>query len=306
MLSKYDKKDKSALSFSQTTSTEAEKIFKSLADKDSDNDGLKDWEESLWKTDPNLRDTDKDGTSDSDEVKQNRNPTVKGPKDKLVDYPLVTSKNTFENNQKLDYTARFARDVFSRYMTLKQAGVPITPAEQEHLAELIAEDYEGGVPAKRYKESDLKIGPDDSSISIKIYGNEMGLAIFANSFGSRNEGVILKESLEKDDPRIAEELLKISGAYKKILGESLKVIVPPSAVPIHLKVLNAYSEIIVIIDGMAKVFDDPLTSLIAIKNYQPATLNLSNAFADAKKYFRDRGIFYTREEAGYVISGIKN
>ena len=44
-----------------------------LLNKDTDNDGLKDWEEILWKTDPNNPDTDGDKTTDGEEIKLNRN-----------------------------------------------------------------------------------------------------------------------------------------------------------------------------------------------------------------------------------------
>lgn len=39
---------------------------------DSDNDGLRDWEEVLWKTDPQNPDTDRDGISDGEEANINR------------------------------------------------------------------------------------------------------------------------------------------------------------------------------------------------------------------------------------------
>ncbi len=51
--------------------------------KDSDNDGLKDWEEALWKTDPQNPDSDGDGTPDGEEVAEGRNPAVPGPNDSL-------------------------------------------------------------------------------------------------------------------------------------------------------------------------------------------------------------------------------
>ena len=46
----------------------------SKLDADSDSDGLKDWEELLWKTDPSKTDTDGDGTNDNEEISLNRNP----------------------------------------------------------------------------------------------------------------------------------------------------------------------------------------------------------------------------------------
>ncbi len=49
--------------------------------KDSDNDGLLDWEEKVYGTDPNNPDTDGDGTTDGEEIKQHRDPLVAGPND---------------------------------------------------------------------------------------------------------------------------------------------------------------------------------------------------------------------------------
>ena len=43
-----------------------------IIDKDSDGDGLKDWEEALWGTDPNNPDTDGDGILDGAEIQQKR------------------------------------------------------------------------------------------------------------------------------------------------------------------------------------------------------------------------------------------
>ena len=67
---------------SNTVESTSEKITVDY-DKDSDSDSLKDWEEALWKTDPEVADTDKDGTSDGEEVKVGRDPRVGGPKDTL-------------------------------------------------------------------------------------------------------------------------------------------------------------------------------------------------------------------------------
>ncbi len=65
--------------------------------KDSDNDGLKDWEEVLWKTDPQNPDTDGDGTPDGEEVKLGRDPTIPAPGDKIAEaeYPSKTKNSVF-------------------------------------------------------------------------------------------------------------------------------------------------------------------------------------------------------------------
>jgi len=51
--------------------------------KDSDNDGLTDWQEEIYKTDPNNPDTDGDGYLDGEEVLSGYDPLKPGPDDKL-------------------------------------------------------------------------------------------------------------------------------------------------------------------------------------------------------------------------------
>ncbi len=69
--------------------TSGSTLLASEQSKDADGDGLADWEEALWKTDPQNPDTDGDGTKDGDEPKENRNPTVKGPDDSLLNLSLI-------------------------------------------------------------------------------------------------------------------------------------------------------------------------------------------------------------------------
>lgn len=50
---------------------------------DEDNDGLSDWEESIYGTDPKKSDTDADGYLDGEEILSGRDPLKKGPNDQL-------------------------------------------------------------------------------------------------------------------------------------------------------------------------------------------------------------------------------
>ncbi len=58
---------------------------------DSDRDGLKNWQETLLKTDSTNPDTDEDGTSDGDEISQNRDPLKKPPDETGTDYATLIS-----------------------------------------------------------------------------------------------------------------------------------------------------------------------------------------------------------------------
>ena len=96
-----------------------QKIIDSIATKDSDNDGLKDWEEALWQTAPNNPDTDGDGAKDGAEIAAGRDPLKKGPDDQLT---LESASTTPKITKPLTASNQFSRDLFTRYVTLKQTG----------------------------------------------------------------------------------------------------------------------------------------------------------------------------------------
>ena len=96
------------------------------AELDSDNDGLKDWEETLWKTDPNNKDTDADGTTDGDEIATNRDPLTPGPNDKSgkeVKIQPVAGKTDYMKEFGVNTeTEALGRKIYIDYLTLKKEG----------------------------------------------------------------------------------------------------------------------------------------------------------------------------------------
>ena len=69
----FNKYKNSKLNYvSSIKNSSSQEIAEKIILKDSDNDGLKDWEEVLWKTDPNNPDSDGDGMNDNEEVLSER------------------------------------------------------------------------------------------------------------------------------------------------------------------------------------------------------------------------------------------
>ncbi|OGD66657.1 hypothetical protein A2Z61_00915, partial [Candidatus Campbellbacteria bacterium RIFCSPLOWO2_02_35_12] len=92
--------------------------IKNIAEKDSDRDGLKDWEEALWGSDPHNPDTDGDRTPDGEEVVVGRNPIIAGPNDKLYNTLALKKKEDDNKYPEKDLTATdlFAQNLFAEYL----------------------------------------------------------------------------------------------------------------------------------------------------------------------------------------------
>ena len=93
--------------------------------KDSDNDGLTDTEESIYKTDPLNPDTDNDGYSDGVEIKSGYDPLKPAPDDRLSTPKDQTTVASIQNEQLL--TEKFAQT--TRGFLETKDGQTISPIE---------------------------------------------------------------------------------------------------------------------------------------------------------------------------------
>ncbi len=257
--------------------------------KDTDGDGLKDWEEVLYGTNPNNPDTDGDGTPDGLEIQHNRNPLIKGPKDSLT--PTATKNgSTPTNSDNLTLTDKFAEDFFIKFMNLKQSGVKVTSDN----ADQIASDYlkSSSLPdiqGKTYKEKDLQLIKTDKNI-LKTYSDSVTLVMaryWPNN--KNNESLILQSAFDttQDNPineKTLNGLTGITDNYKKILTQLVSTPVPELAVSFHINILNSLSLYIKTLEMITGAYSDPLSGLAGLNALQTNQTNLIVNIANLRTY----------------------
>ena len=273
------------------------------AQKDNDRDGLKDWEEGLWKTDPKNPDSDGDGTFDGEEVRNKRNPTKAGPDDEyqtIEETPLAEVVAQSESEKDLTLTDIFARDFVTGYFALKQGGRYNVENRDSFIQTLIA-----GItvaPVKEYTLNDLIISQKSDEETLKNYGNALGnilQSFYRNKAG--DERLILDAAIRNEDK---EELLKLerfAENYQAVARELLQIKVPLVLQSTHLEFMNGYESIGEALNGLQNVFDDPLGGSAYIKMHKESTELVNKAFGDLKNYFSKEGIGFKTGEGGYVF-----
>lgn len=248
------------------------------AELDTDNDGVKDWEEILVGTDP------KDAKS----------------KTSITTSGTVSKDLTKENKEKLSQVDLISRDFFARYMELRQLGSSADALSQKDAASKTVGNIVLPTP-KSYVMSDFVTKPDSSKEAIKQYGNEIS-AIFAKyAIKSRNEGVITKEALETENLEILKEIDPIIASYKNIVNGLLAVQVPESLKELHLDLINATNGAVFIAQSLRKVDIDPIAGVQGVNLYLSVARQLSDAALAIKSYFSYLGITYDPTEPGYLF-----
>lgn len=252
----------------------------STTNADSDGDGLPDWQEALWKTDPYNPDSDGDGVLDGEEVRTSHDPTKKGPND-----AIVTSAGTSTSSTALTPTEKLSQDILKTYLQLKaQAnGKPVTPAS---IQELLNRN-QPKIIAIQYTHAQFKEGSDNQA-DIEAYGKTL-TAILSNYVltGQKNEMQILQQAQEQTDSALVKQLETRSDNYKKAVQALLVLLVPPSVLALHADLTNTISLMSEIVHAMSLLYTDPITSLTGIQQYTETQLIFANQLKVLGSYFTE-------------------
>jgi hypothetical protein len=236
--------------------------------KDSDGDGLKDWEELLWGTDPKIADADK--------------------KDAKT---VVLNKKT----ESLTATDKLARTFFSQYMNLKEVGLQNDKDSQERVAKNLLADINFTQTPAPYTENDIKIS---TTLGLREYGNTIGSIFKNNLVPGRNEVAILQNALTLGNREVLKELDPIVAGYKNIRTGLLTTAVPSQAVSSHISLLNSLNKIIFLVELLSKTFTDPAVGIQGVALYQPTFVELQQSFESMRSVFKNAGITFTSSEPG--------
>lgn len=268
---------------------------------DSDNDGLRDWEEILWKTDLYNPDTDGDGATDKEEVRAGRNPLKVGPDDKLESAKIFSQGSSAGGAAGLTQTDILARDFFTSFLALRESG-----NLNEDAVNKLADSFLGNIsqqqPEKRYKISDLQIVGKEDENTLKNYGNALG-EIIKKYYGLRKEEelIIINLALETENESELRKLDSIIKLYQGASSELVKVEVPQPVSFEHLVIVGSVWNVGEALKLIENIFSDSIQGLIGLKQYQMELTEANDALENISNYFTKKGVFFGENEAGYIF-----
>lgn len=274
----------------------------SQLDADTDGDGLKDWEELLWKTDPNNIDTDGDGTNDNEEITLGRNPLKAGPDDKISgkeDLVAQEKAASDENSKQNILTAVYARKFFADYMALKTQKGVLTDLDKEKLVDSLMFEIENNFKTKDvYGISNIKI-IDSQKINLKEYSQKIKKILIEDKLINENETVVFNRLLENFKNKASGEnygadvkkLLNIAEIYHQASISLVSIETPDKLIKEHLLVVNNLNNMGEEVKLMASAINDPINGWAGFRLYKQEVVDFSNNFEDLKENLKEKNIF---------------
>lgn len=306
------KKQKEIVTAVATQTSIAEK-FKLL---DSDGDGVKDWEEALWKTDSKKADTDGDGTNDGEEIKANRDPLKANtalknqePNDKVDEKIIAADKKTDEEFAKLNNTDKFGRDLFSTYLATKKIDSAMTDSEKLGIANSVIDNLPP-ITFKVYGENEIVVSPNINSADLTNYSNNLAEIILIN-LRTRTEiidDIITDFSNTEDSAQAAAALERLDPIVQKnklTVDKLLKLSIPKNLVTEHLLILNAFEEIYESLKIMAGAGSDMIALMPPLNHYDLSVQALADSLNKTRSQLINLKVtFASQTDFGYQLFNV--
>lgn len=290
--------------------TPAEALGAAALVADSDRDGLKDWEEELWHTDPLKPDTDGDGTTDGEEIKQGRNPLIPNtaphgaPTNDRLDAETVATKVSPRATTTLSETERYARELFATYLSTQQEGTPLSQGDIDNIVNTVSASIPDE-PAKLFTEKEMTTVDDETLATLRGYGNALGAALKKPWPSRENELTIFERAVKDPNPDTAAldfaRLAPIADAYRTLAAAVAAIPAPRAALSTHLRLANAARTLGSAVSGMGAAPDDPVKIVASVSRYLDAIPQLGAALTEARAFLEARGISFSETEDGYAL-----
>lgn len=279
-------------------------LLKQAADIDTDGDGLRDWEERLWKTNVLVKDSDGDGTSDTQEIEANRNPLVKGPNDQRRDTIDLLATYEEGESETLNTTDKVAREFFVEYLSYKKGGRQLTDTELNSVINNAIAQVDSVTPKPTVTLSQISTIPD-SPEAFKTFGNSLGKLYASHPFIHGDERIFLKQLIETGDLAALAKLQSNATGYATFANELLATPSPQSVAKLHLNHVIAMQKHASMIAQFAEYVSDPLETYGAVSQYEIIVMELMNSIKAVQKALSSQKTTFGITEDGYEFMSLQ-
>lgn len=284
-------------------------LLQAIAAKDSDGDGLADWEETLYGADPHIPDTFHLGMKDGEAV-------AKGlvvPK-ALSDISAATSSPSGVGTDGLPpppaegtLTADFAKNFFMSYLVAKQAkgGADLSESDMKDVADKAVSSLSSVAVAPDYKSvKDLTVSGSGAD-ALKVFAVSAEMVLLKNTSSATKTPLgYLKSILEDNDTTALQHLSSIANMYRSSAAGLAALPVPKELAADDVMLINALMRMSQITIDFTKADTDPLATILALQQYTDVARELADAFLNIGKAYAAAGVSLRAGEPGASFANL--
>lgn len=259
----------------EVSAQNAEELLRAYAERDTDSDGLPDWQEALYASDPTNPNSIDASMTDSAAVEAGLvKPRFESEEipESTLDIDSVPGVTAAPNT----VTDRFARLFFEQYFTLRGSEQPSTDELLAFIEDAVTELSETNQIPRAYSLADVKTS-GSGSLALQAYAVGAERAFMLNAAGADRDAMYyFSQVMYKNDTSALTQLAALSRAYATSADTLIRVPAPRELSNVHLRLANALALIGTVTEDLAAVEDDPLRAFLVLEQYEQAIEELAN------------------------------
>lgn len=277
----------------RVTAQSSEELLREYAVKDTDLDGLTDWQEALYGTDPQNANSFRADLSDGEAAAQGLlTPASRVPESADDEFP---GSDPVAGS----LTERFAEAFLGQYLATRGQTPPTEAELVAFVNDAMADLAREAAANPRYSTRDVSTTLD-SEAAYRTYAARAASAITLNAVPAEQEDLAYFAAAGNGgDPEALAKLEEISGAYTAIAKGLVAVPVPEGARASHIAIASAFNGLGIATAHLAALEEDPILAMLGIAEYQRYRTDLIAAFVATNDAFGRYGVTLAEGEVGY-------
>lgn len=253
-----------------------DELLRAYVEQDTDSDGLPDWQEEIYKTDPTDPHSVDAALTDAEAVKEG----LVAPAFRSEEAPKQISDTEIPvpNPSEGSLTEQFSQQFIEQYLAAG-GGTNVSADEQQAIID--------GLIGTFAKESETLLDSSYTSVSLHVskdlepvaYIGTVEQTLLANLPKENSDMPELANAfIEKNDAAAGRRLKELGTAYKNLATTLLALPVPPSLSATHLSLIRSYDRVSRAGLALSRYEEDPVAALGALSIFVPAGTDIRNAF----------------------------
>ncbi len=255
-----------------------EELLKSYAEKDTDADGLLDWEETLYKTDPNDPHSVDATLTDGEAVAKGLvkakfvSETPEAPIDTDIE-GVDAAPDTL--------TDEFSREFYAHYLTSRGGDLPSSAEIASFVQDAVADLDTATASRTRFTKTNLQ--PGGSGVAgLTTYATNLRGVLNANSPTKTEKDALenFGDFVNGKNSKALARVTEVGRAYEATATALMRIGVPSEVALTHLSLANAYASLAEATLMMGEMDTDPLRAFIGLSRYDEVQGATAQALID--------------------------